>query len=91
MPRPLIKRKSKKLFRLTPERAQMIAKAIIRQDKPLKQIASEFGCSYALAWKIMREYVNVEKTMTLRYPDLDAQEPADEHLYRGLLPYREEN
>lgn len=69
----------------------MIAKAIIADNKPLKQIASEFGCSYALVYKVLREYVNVTKVMTLRYPEVDAQEPKESHLYSGLATYREDN
>lgn len=67
----------------------MIAKSIVANDKQLKQIASEYGCSYALVYKVLREYVNVKKTLSLRYPELDATEPADERLYAGLPTYGE--
>ena len=62
-------KRRKTFFRLTPERAQIIATAIVRGEQPLKVIAMDFGCSYGTVWTVLQEYVIVQKTLVLRYPE----------------------
>lgn len=59
--------------RLSPENYQAIAEAIVQQPtRPLKSFCNDFNVSYAVIYTALKEYVNVSKSLTLRYPAREA-------------------
>lgn len=52
------------------ETYQAIAMAIVNNpNKPLKSFCGEFDVSYNVVWRALKEFVNVKKTLSLRYPN----------------------
>jgi hypothetical protein len=66
-----MKRRAKRKYTppLTEAKQQLIAKVLVRNEHTIKQVAADFGISYAKVHNILKTRVNVRKILTLRYPD----------------------
>lgn len=64
-------KRRRKRQQVTKAEYQLIARVLVAEldKKTLKQIAGELGFSYQVVYKALREYVNVTKTLTLRFPE----------------------
>jgi len=81
--RPVLRKR--KFVRVSPEKRVIIAQALVRDlpTKMLKQIAAEFGISYSVCYKIMRELVEVGKTYSLKRVSTEAQEKPESGEVQG--------